>query len=267
MAGRESAAGTRMEGRSRTRASGCSHSFQGRMKRGPKNAYRALLPQDAPFLRQLLLPSLQSPLVTLTGSSAPRALAIRAFAPLRVQSSPVGQASPRWPRRTGIAGRALSPPSAIQQSKNISRIGSEESFISCSGGFSSLIRSSSRSARSAPSGGSGPGITFRYRDRSWALSPDRNSHAPPVGSKSQMIGAKEQGLKPACGCPLAYMRFARPSFHWQRNCKTMAQEFGALICFVTAKRSITWAAKAHMKLTFERIERNPRRRRFASASM
>ena len=27
------------------------------------------------------------------------------------------------------------------------------------------------------------------------------------------------------------------------------------------------AAKAHMKLTFERIERNPHRRRFASASM
>ena len=51
------------------------------------------------------------------------------------------------------------------------------------------------------------------------------------------------------------------------SCKTMAQEFGALICVVTAKRSLTWAAKAHMKLTFERIERNPRRRRFASASM
>jgi hypothetical protein len=33
----------------------------------------------------------------------------------------------------------------------------------------------------------------------------------------------------------------------------------------TAKRSVTWAAKAHMKLTFERIERNPHRRRFASA--
>jgi hypothetical protein len=33
----------------------------------------------------------------------------------------------------------------------------------------------------------------------------------------------------------------------------------------TAKRSVTWAVKAHMNLTFERIERNPHRRRFASA--
>jgi hypothetical protein len=31
------------------------------------------------------------------------------------------------------------------------------------------------------------------------------------------------------------------------------------------KRGVTWIAKAHMKLTFEHVERNPHRRRFASA--
>jgi hypothetical protein len=44
----------------------------------------------------------------------------------------------------------------------------------------------------------------------------------------------------------------------------MAQEFGAQICVVTAKRSVTLAAKALVKLTFEC---DPHRRRFASASL
>jgi hypothetical protein len=47
------------------------------------------------------------------------------------------------------------------------------------------------------------------------------------------------------------------------SCKTMAQAFGAQICVVTTKRSVTLAAKALVKLTFELA---PPRRRFASTS-
>ena len=51
-----------------------------------------------------------------------------------------------------------------------------------------------------------------------------------VGSKSQLIGAKEQGPKRAWGRPLAYMKFASPSSHWQSSCTTMSREFSAPIC-------------------------------------
>jgi len=52
------------------------------------------------------------------------------------------------------------------------------------------------------------------------------------------------------------------AIHAFGGCKTMAQEFGAQICVVTAKRSVTLVAKALVKLTFELA---PHRRRFASA--
>ena len=84
-----------------------------------------------------------------------------------------------------------------------------------------------------------------------------------------MIGAKEQGPKPLCGYPLAYMRFAKVihpirttvARQWHKNLEPKLK----LICVVTAKRSVTWAANAHMKLAFERVEGSPHRRRFGSA--
>jgi hypothetical protein len=89
-----------------------------------------------------------------------------------------------------------------------------------------------------------------------------------VGSKLQMIGAKEQGPKRACGCPPAYIRFASPSIPLAEQLQDRCRE-NSVRQYVpeTAKRSVTWAAKAHMKLAFERIERNPHRHRFASALM
>jgi hypothetical protein len=52
----------------------------------------------------------------------------------------------------------------------------------------------------------------------------------PFGSKSQIIGAKEQGKKRATGCALTYMVIASPSSHSQNSCKTMSQELSAPIC-------------------------------------
>ena len=56
-----------------------------------------------------------------------------------------------------------------------------------------------------------------------------------VGSKSQAIGAKKQGTKRACGCPLVYIRFASASSRWQSSCKTISREFSAPICVGNGK--------------------------------
>ena len=74
----------------------------------------ALLLREAPFLRQLSLPIvLQSPFLDLDRI---RARFVRLpCAPLRVQSSPVGHAQATTGRDSCKAGRALSPPSSVQQ--------------------------------------------------------------------------------------------------------------------------------------------------------
>ena len=59
----------------------------------------------------------------------------------------------------------------------------------------------------------------------------------PFGSKSQVIGAKEQGPKRACGCPLVYMRLVSP-FPLQSSCKAMSQAFSARAGDGDAKRHV-----------------------------
>ena len=82
-----------------------------------------------------------------------------------------------------------------------------------------------------------------------------NSESPSVGSKSQIIGAKEQGPIPRALSACLHEVRKRPSSHRSAIARQWHKNLECLICFVTAKRSVTWAAKAHMKLTFERIER------------
>ena len=53
----------------------------------------------------------------------------------------------------------------------------------------------------------------------------------PFGSKSQVIGAKEQGPKRECGCPHAYMRVASPAAMGGYVCQSMIDSSSKCIGF------------------------------------
>src|SRR6476469_2040281 len=68
---------------------------------------------------------------------------------------------------------------------------------------------------------------------------------PLVGSKSQVIGVKDQGPKRACGCSLAYIKPAGPSSHSKNSCKTMSEEFSAPICAPDGEAQVMYDIEMH----------------------
>ena len=90
--------------------------------------------------------------------------------------------------------------------------------------------------------------------------------ANPLGWQQITSNWRERARAETCVRSFAcLLRLVSPSSHCRAVAKPCHKNSARRYVPEAAMRSVTWAAKAHMKLTFARIERNPHRRRFASA--